>query len=158
LSTPAASAARGAAGIALAAAGAIAYLIAQPSSLDLAAQAFRADLFDAHGFAIWNDYWYAGHYLLTYSVLFPPLGALLGVRVVGALAAVATAVLFASLVRHRYGDRAWLATLWLGAATVTMLMANRLTFALGAAPSPRSSLRSRARPSRSPAGGAPARS
>jgi hypothetical protein len=133
LSTPAASAARGAAGIALAAAGAIAYLIAQPSSLDLAAQAFRADLFDAHGFAIWNDYWYAGHYLLTYSVLFPPLGALLGVRVVGALAAVATAVLFASLVRHRYGDRAWLATLWLGAATVTMLMANRLTFALGAA-------------------------
>jgi hypothetical protein len=122
-----------AAGVALAAAGAIAYLIVEPSSLDLAAQAFRVDLFDSHGFLLWNDYWYGGHYLLTYSVLFPPLGALLGVRVVGALAAVATAALFAAIAHRRYGDRAWIAILWLGTATVTMLIANRLTFALGTA-------------------------
>jgi len=119
--------------VVLAAAGAIAYLIAQPSSLDLAAQAFRADLFASDGLLIWNDYWYAGHYLLTYSVLFPPLSALLGVRVVGALSALATAVLFAGIARRRYGDQAWIATLWLGAATITLLMANRLTFALGTA-------------------------
>lgn len=119
--------------MALAAAGAIAYMIVQPSSLDLAAQAFRADLFDSHGFLLWSNYWYGGHYLLTYSVLFPPLGALLGVRVVGALAAVATAVLFAVIAYRRYGERAWLATAWLGTATVTMLIANRLTFALGTA-------------------------
>ena len=119
--------------MALAAAGAVAYLIVQPSSLDLAAQAFRADLFDLHGFLLWNNYWYGGHYLLTYSVLFPPLGALLGVRVVGALAVVATAVLFGVIAYRRFGDRAWIATAWLGAATVTMLMANRLTFALGTA-------------------------
>jgi hypothetical protein len=133
LSTPAPRAALPYAGGALAAAGAIAYLIVQPSSLDLAAQAFRADLFDAHGLLLWNDYWYAGHYLLTYSVLFPPLAALLGVRVVGAIAAVATAVLFAAIAQHRYGDRAQIATVWLGGATVTMLIANRLTFALGTA-------------------------
>ncbi len=133
MNTPGASFARAAAGIVLAAAGAIAYLVVQPSSLDLAAQAFRADLFDAHGFLIWDNYWYGGHYLLTYSVLFPPLGALLGVRVVGALAAVATAALFAAIVQRRYGERAWIAAAWLGAATVTMLVANRLTFALGTA-------------------------
>ena len=133
MSTPAASVARASAGVGLAAAGAIAYLIVEPSSLDLAAQAFRADLFDSHGFLLWNNYWYGGHYLLTYSVLFPPLGALLGVGVVGAAAAVATAVLFALLVHSRYGERAWIATLWLGTATVTMLIANRLTFALGTA-------------------------
>ena len=133
MSTPAGSVARGAAGVGLAVAGAVAYLIAGPSSLDLAAQAFRADLFDAHGFLLWNDYWYGGHYLLTYSVLYPPLGALLGVRVVGALAAIAVAALFAAIVHRRYGERAWIATLWLGGATVTMLMANRLTFALGTA-------------------------
>ena len=112
---------------------AIAYLIAQPSSLDLAAQAFRADLFASHGLEIWNNWWYGGHYLLTYSVLFPPLGALLGVRVVGALSALATTALFAAIVHGRDGERAWIASLWLGGATATMLMANRLTFALGAA-------------------------
>lgn len=130
---PAAGVARIGGGVALAAAGAVAYLIAEPSSLDLAAQAFRADLFDSNGFLLWNDYWYGGHYLLTYSVLFPPLGALFGVRVVGALAAVATAALFAAIVHRGYGERAQIAALWLGAATVTMLMANRLTFALGTA-------------------------
>jgi hypothetical protein len=119
--------------VGLAAALAIAYLILQPSSVDLAAQTFRADLFDAHGLLIWNNYWYAGHYLLGYSVLFPPLGALLGPRVVGALAVVASAALFAAIAYRRYGDRAWLGVLWLGAATATMLMANRLTFALGTA-------------------------
>ena len=117
----------------MAAAIAVAYVIVQPSSVDLAAQSFRADLFSVHGFLLWNDYWYGGHYLLPYSVLFPPLAALLGVRVVGALSAVAIAALFAALAYPRYGERAWLATLWLGAATATMLMANRLTFALGTA-------------------------
>ena len=112
---------------------AIVYLILEPSSVDLAAQTFRADLFDAHGFLLWNNYWYAGHYLLTYSVLFPPLGAWLGPRMVGALAVVAGAALFAALAYRRYGDRAWLGILWFGAATATMLMANRLTFALGTA-------------------------
>ena len=116
-----------------AAAFALAYLIVRPPSPDLAAQVFRTDLFADHGFLIWNNYWYGGHYLLTYSVLFPPLAALLDPRVVGALAAVATAALFAALVHRPYGDRAWIATLWLGTATATMLMANRLTFALGAA-------------------------
>jgi hypothetical protein len=133
LSTRAVSRPRVASGVVLAALLAIAYLILEPSSLDLAAQAFRADLFDSHGLLIWNNYWYAGHYLLGYSVLFPPLGALVGIRVVGALAVVATAGLFALLAYGRYGERAWLGTLWLGVATATMLMANRLTFALGTA-------------------------
>jgi len=112
---------------------AVVYLILEPSTVDLAAQTFRADLFDSSGFIIWNNYWYAGHYLLSYSVLFPPLGALLGPRLVGALAVVASAALFSVIAYRRYGDRAWLGVLWLGVATATMLMANRLTFALGTA-------------------------
>ena len=35
------------------------------------------------GLAIWNGSWYGGHYTLTYSVLFPPLAALLGPQAVG---------------------------------------------------------------------------
>jgi hypothetical protein len=112
---------------------AVAYLLVQPPSADLAAQAFRADLFDAHGFLLWNDYWYSGHYLLGYSVLWPPFGAALGPRLAGAVAAVSAAALFGALARRRYGDRARLGVLWFGAATATMLLAGQLTFALGVA-------------------------
>ena len=112
---------------------AIAYLILRPASADLAAQAFRADLFASHGYLLWNDYWYAGHYLPGYSILFPPLGAVLGPRLVGALAAVAAAGLFGALARYRHGDRARLATLWFGAGAAAMLFSGRITFALGIA-------------------------
>ncbi len=112
---------------------AAAYLILSPASADLAAQTFRANLFADHGFLIWNNYWYAGHYLPGYSVIYPPLGALLGPRVLGALAAVAAAGCFGALARHRYGDRARLATWWFGAATVTNLITGRITFAIGLA-------------------------
>src|SRR5215218_4115726 len=125
--------ARAASGVVLAALLAIAYLILEPSTVDLAAQAFRADLLASDGLLLWNNYWYGGHYLLGYSVLFPPLGALLTPRAVGALSVVATAALFATIAKRHYGERAWVGTLWLGGATATMLMANRLTFALGTA-------------------------
>ena len=74
-----------------------------------------------------------GHYLPGYSILFPPLGAALGPRLVGALAAVAAAGLFGALARYRHGDRARLATLWFGAGTAAMLFSGRITFALGIA-------------------------
>jgi hypothetical protein len=112
---------------------AIAYLVLEPPSADLAAQSFRADLFASEGFLVWNNHWYAGHYLPGYSVLFPPLGAALGPRLVGALAAVTAAGLFGALARHAHGDRARIATLWFGAGTATMLFSGRLTFALGTA-------------------------
>jgi hypothetical protein len=112
---------------------AVAYLIVAPSPADLAAQTFRADLFSAHGFLVWNDYWYSGHSLPGYSLVYPPLGALLGPRVLGALAAVAAATLFALLARRRYGDRAAIGVAWFGAATATNLVTGRITFALGLA-------------------------
>ncbi len=112
---------------------AIAYLILEPHSADLAAQTFRSDLFASHGFLVWNNDWYGGHYVPGYSVLFPPLGAALGPRLVGALAAVTAAGLFGALARYGHGDRARLATLWFGAGTAAMLFTGRLTFALGIA-------------------------
>jgi hypothetical protein len=112
---------------------AAAFLIVAPSPADLAAQTFRAHLFSAHGFLIWNDFWYSGISLPGYSVLYPPLGALLGPRLVGACAAVAGAAAFGALARRRYGDRAKLAIWWFGAATATNLFSGRITFALGLA-------------------------
>ncbi|MGC1166434.1 MAG: hypothetical protein WA862_10025 [Solirubrobacterales bacterium] len=112
---------------------ALAYVALQPPSVDLAAQLFRTELFASHGFLAWNNYWYGGHYLLGYSVLFPPLGAALGATVVGGFAAVAATGLFGLLVDRHYSSGARLATLWFGAGTITMLLSGRLTFALGVA-------------------------
>ena len=70
---------------------AAAYLIVGPTGADLPAQLLRVKLFGAEGFAIWNNWWYAGQYVLSYSVLFPALGWLLGPRLLAALAGVGTA-------------------------------------------------------------------
>ena len=75
----------------LAAALALAWLAFGPPTPDLAAQVYRAGLFHREGFTLFNANWYGGHHTPAYSILFPPLGALLGVRVVGALAAVGSA-------------------------------------------------------------------
>jgi hypothetical protein len=110
---------------------AAAYLVVQPSGADLPAQLLRVRLFAAEGFGIWNNWWYAGHYIIGYSVLFPPLGWLLGPRLLAALASAGTAAAFASLARNAYGEDAWFGATWLGAATVVELLSGRLTFSLG---------------------------
>jgi hypothetical protein len=84
---------------------ALVYLIWQPASADLAAATYRAGLFSREGFTLFNTEWYAGHHTLGYSVLFPPLASLLGVRVLGALSVVAGAALFAALFEERLRPR-----------------------------------------------------
>ncbi len=112
---------------------AVAYMTLRPPSVDLAAQLFRVELFASDGFLAWNNYWYGGHYLLGYSLLFPPLGAAVGATVVGGLAALLATALFGLLARRHYGPRARLATLWFGAGMIATLLSGRLTFALGVA-------------------------
>jgi len=119
--------------VALSAALAVAMLAWNPPVGDLAAQVFRTELFQRGGLGIWNGSWYGGHYTLTYSVLFPPLAALLGPRLVGTLAVVASSYLFDRLVRDRWGEAARWATLWFAAGVVTLLADGQLTFALGVA-------------------------
>jgi hypothetical protein len=114
--------------VALSTALAVAMLAWNPQVGDLAAQVFRTELFQRGGLSIWNGSWYGGHYTLI-----PPLAALLGPRVVGMLAVVASAYLFDRLVRDRWGEAARWATLWFGAGVVTLLADGQLTFALGVA-------------------------
>jgi hypothetical protein len=118
----------------LAALFAIVYVIVSPPSLDLAAHLLRAKLFSAEGFGIWNNWWYAGHHVPGYSVLFPPIAAVLTPQVAGGLATTGTAALFESLARRHFGERAWLGSLWFGAGTAMNLFTGRLTFAFGLLP------------------------
>jgi hypothetical protein len=112
---------------------AAAYVVAQPVSADLAAQSYRTELFERVGFAPWNNQWFAGHHTPGYSVLFPPLAALAGPRLVGALAAVVAAVLFERLATRRHGPAGRVGALWFAAGSATNLFTGRLTFALGVA-------------------------
>ena len=114
----------------LAAIVAIACLIWGTNPPDLAAASYRADLFADHGFLLWNNDWYSGHYLLSYSVIYPPLGALLGPRLVGALAAVAAATLFAILARRRFGAAALVPSLWFAVGVASWMLTGRIPFLL----------------------------
>jgi hypothetical protein len=111
-----------------------AFAIWEPPLRDLAAHSFRAEYFEQHGFAAWNNTWYAGHYMLTYSILFPPLSALLTPEWVGALSAIASAWLFDRLVRERWGEDARWGSYWFALFGAVAMLANGwLAFALGVA-------------------------
>ena len=56
-----------------------AWLLLAPRSPDLAAQTYRATLFEHEGFSLWDNNWYAGHHLPGYSLVFPWLALLVGI-------------------------------------------------------------------------------
>jgi hypothetical protein len=113
---------------------AIAYLIWQPRTVDLAAHTFRAELFGEEGFTIWNGLWYGGHHTPAYSIISPPLAWLLSPPVALAVSAVTCAALFPPLARFHFGEeRARWGSIWFGAATATLLFTARLPFAIGVA-------------------------
>jgi hypothetical protein len=109
----------------------VVWLLADPHTPDLAAQVYRAGLFEHSGFAVWDEHWYAGHHLPGYSLLFPPLASLLGLRLVGTLAVLASTALFESLIGDLYGLSARWGAVWFAIAAACDVWIGRLTFALG---------------------------
>jgi hypothetical protein len=76
-------------------------LWATPPGIDWAAHAYQRTFLLQHGFQIWNNFWYAGRYsFVTYSLIYYPLAALLGIKVL-ALASVASAATAFSIVAFR---------------------------------------------------------
>jgi hypothetical protein len=122
-----------AAGLALVAALALAWIVLLPPSPDLAAQVYRARLFSIGGFSLWDNNWYAGHYLLDYSLLFPPLAGTLGVRTVGAAAMSVSCLVFWRLAARHLTTRPWRATALFALGATGDLFIGRITFALGVA-------------------------
>src|SRR5438045_6886845 len=107
------------------AAGSLAAVLAWlgPHGSDLAAHAYQRADYIQHGFSLWNNFWYAGRYsFVTYSVLYYPLAALLGIKLL-AVATVATAVIaFAAVVRHEWGGRgSWSIRAFAGVGAVLVL-------------------------------------
>src|SRR3954469_10019112 len=78
-----------------------------PHGTDLAAHAYQRALYLQHGFVLWNNFWYAGRYsFVTYSVLYYPLAALLGIKVLAVVIVATAVVAFAAVVRHEWGEHA----------------------------------------------------
>jgi hypothetical protein len=111
----------------------VAYLLAPPMGRDFSAQLAHAELAKLHWPALLDLRWYGGFSPLGYSVLSPPLMALLGVPLTTALAYVATVVLFAVLLKNA-GVARPVAGAIIGAVCLTgNLVVTRTTFALGLA-------------------------
>ncbi|HEV3035304.1 MAG TPA: N,N-dimethylformamidase beta subunit family domain-containing protein [Solirubrobacteraceae bacterium] len=107
------------------------WLAVDPRTPDLAAQVYRVGLFNQLGLAVWDEHWYLGHSLPGYSLLYPPLASLLGIRALGALCVLASTALFARLATSVYGEAArWGAPLFAVAALGDVWI-GRMTFALG---------------------------
>src|SRR5438067_2710817 len=105
-----------------------------PPGTDLATHVYQRALFVRHGFTLWDDFWYAGRYsFVGYSVLYYPLSALLGIRVLAVATVGVAALAFAAVLAREWGPLArWssrsFAVVWAG-----FVLSAAFPFALGVA-------------------------
>src|SRR5947208_1837503 len=93
---------------------------------DLPAQNYRVWLLRTHGLIIFDSHWYAGHTLPGYSLLFPPIAAVVGPRLLGALACIASTAAFTRLLRGKRDTGDDVAILWFAVIPVVDLVVGRL--------------------------------
>ena len=105
-----------------------------PPGSDFAAHLYQSTLFEDHGFGIWNNFWYAGRYsFVTYSLLYYPLAALLGIELL-AVASVATAALaFGVVAANEWGPAARAAIRSFAVVWAGVVLSGAFPFALGMA-------------------------
>lgn len=102
-----------------------------PATADMAAHVYRTGLWTREGVSVWDAQWYGGHHVLGYSLLFSPLAASFGPRLVGVVAGVAAVGLFGRVARDRQGA---VPATWLFAGGVmSNVVIGRMPFMLGAA-------------------------
>ena len=96
---------------------------------------YRLGLYEQAGLSVFDEHWYAGHALPGYSLLFPPLASLLGMRVLAVVSVLASVALFERIVLGVYGEEACvrLGACLFAVAAVGDVWSGRLTFALGVA-------------------------
>jgi hypothetical protein len=101
--------------------------------VDLPAQVYRVALFRQHGLTIWDSQWYGGHWTLDYSVIFPPVAALIGVAATSVVSAAVAAWAFDRLVIDHFGPTARFGSLAFALGTVVQTAIGQLPFLMGEA-------------------------
>jgi hypothetical protein len=105
-----------------------------PPGTDFAAHVYQRILLLRHGFTLWDNFWYAGHYSFAdYSLLYYPLAASLGIRVLAVASVSIAALAFAAIAAREWGALArWssrsFAIVWAG-----FVLTAAFPFALGVA-------------------------
>jgi len=104
-----------------------------PPGVDFAAHTYQRTFLLQHGFAIWNNFWYAGRYsFVTYSFIYYPLAALMGIKLLAVVSIGVAALAFSLVVWQEWGPSARFssrafAILWPG-----VVLSAAFPFALGA--------------------------
>ena len=105
-----------------------------PPGTDLAAHLYQRTLFLEHGFVLWNNFWYAGRYsFVTYSVLYYPLAALVGIKLLAVLIVGVSVAAFAAVVREEWGAHATWAVRGFAVAWALLVLSAAYPFMLGSA-------------------------
>jgi hypothetical protein len=105
-----------------------------PPGSDLAAHAYQRTLFLEHGFTLWNNFWYAGRYsFVTYSLIYYPLAAALGIKLLAVATVALASLAFAVILWREWGPTTrWssrsFAVVWAG-----IVLSAAFPFALGIA-------------------------
>jgi len=105
-----------------------------PPGSDFAAHAYQRTLFLDHGFTVWNNFWYAGRYsFVTYSLIYYPLAAVFGIRLLAVATISLAALAFAVVLGREWGPASrWssrtFAVVWAG-----IVLSAAFPFALGVA-------------------------
>jgi hypothetical protein len=105
-----------------------------PPGSDMAAHAYQRTLFLEHGFILWNNFWYSGHYsFVTYSVLYYPLAAVFGIRALAVATVALAALAFAIVAAREWGPVARWSSRSFAIVSTGVVLAGAFPFALGAA-------------------------
>jgi len=107
---------------------------AGPPGTDFAAHAYQRSVFIDHGFQLWNNLWYAGHYsFITYSLLYYPLAALFGIKALAVATVALGTFAFATVLDHEWGGAARWSSAAFAAVWGAFVLTGAFPFALGLA-------------------------
>jgi hypothetical protein len=105
-----------------------------PPGADFAAHVYQLDVFVRHGFELWTNYWYAGRYTFVgYSLIYYPLAALIGIKLLAVVSAATATAAFTLIVRDTWGEQTMWSTRWFAVVTAASVLSAAFPYGLGLA-------------------------
>jgi hypothetical protein len=105
-----------------------------PPGADFAAHAYQRSAFLQHGFALWNNFWYAGRYsFITYSLVYYPLAALVGIKLLAVVTVAVSAFAFSMVFLNEWGATARWSSLAFAVVWPGLVVSGAFPFTLGVA-------------------------
>ena len=105
-----------------------------PPGVDFAAHVYQLDLFVKHGFELWTNYWYAGRYTFVgYSLIYYPLAALAGIKLLAVLSAATATAAFTLIARDTWGEQTAWSTRLFAIVTAASVLTAAFPYGLGLA-------------------------